>query len=89
MNSKKSIKELFALLEESINENLVNDDEYKEAIYRRNMKSNLIKTAYSKYEFDLLQEYLEIESEISSMQMEKAFIDGFSFAFQLVLDSLR
>lgn len=89
MVSKKSIKELFALLEESINKDLVNDDEYKEVIYRRNMKSDLIETSFSKDEFDLLQEYLEIESEISSIQMEKAFIGGFSFAFQLVLDSLR
>ena len=89
MVSKESIKELFALLEESINEDLVNDDEYKEAIYRRKMKSDLIETSYSKDEFDLLQEYLEIENEISSIEMEKAFIGGFSFAFQLVLDSLR
>lgn len=89
MVSKKSIKELFALLEESINKDLVNDEEYKEAISRRDIKSDLIETTYSKDEFDLLQEYLEIESKISSIQMEKAFIGGFSFAFQLVLDSLR
>ena len=89
MASKKSIKELFTLLEESINVELTNDERYKEAICRRNTKSELIETCFSKDEFDILQEYLEIKNEIESIQMEKAFESGFSIAFQLILDSLR
>ena len=89
MVEKKSIKDLFALLEESINEDIANDEEYKEAIYRRDIKLDLIEKSYSKEEFDLLQEYIEIKNELGSIQMEKAFISGFSFAIQLIMDSLQ
>ena len=88
MVEKKSIKDLFALLEESINKDIANDEEYKEAIYRRDIKLDLIEKSYSKEEFDLLQEYIEIKNELGSIQMEKAFISGFSFSIQLILDSL-
>ena len=88
MVEKKSIKDLFALLEESINEDIANDEEYKEAIYRRDIKLDLIEKSYSKEEFDLLREYIEIKNELGSIQVEKAFISGFSFAIQLIMDSL-
>ncbi len=88
MASKTSVRELFISFEESINEKIVKKEEYKAAMARRNEKSDLMKNCYSKEDFCLLQEYLEIENEISSIEMEEAFVNGFSIAVELLIDSL-
>ncbi len=38
--------------------------------------------------FDLITKALESQSEMSSVQMEEAFIEGFSLAVSLLLESL-
>ena len=89
MGEKKSIQELFTLLEESINNSILKNEKYKESISRRDKKSDLIETCFTKEESEILEEYLEIENEISIVKMEEAFVSGFSLAFQLIIDSLR
>ena len=88
MVDKKSVRELFKAIEEQFNFDLVELDRYKEVVNRRRDKSNLIENSVSKQDFDLIQEYLEIENEASSIEMEEAFVRGFSTAYQLLIDSL-
>lgn len=88
MVDKKSVRELFKAIEEQFNFDLVELDRYKEVVNRRKNKSDLIKNSISKQDFDLLQEYIEIENEASSIEMEEAFVRGFSTAYQLLIDSL-
>lgn len=88
MVDKKSVRELFKAIEEQFNFDLVELDRYKEVVNRRRNKSDLIKNSVSKQDFDLIQEYLEIENEASSIEMEEAFVRGFSTAYQLLIDSL-
>lgn len=88
MVDKKSVRELFKAIEEQFNFELVEVDKYKEIVNRRKNKSDLIENSISKQDFDLLQEYLEIENEASSIEMEEAFVKGFSTAYQLLIDSL-
>lgn len=88
MVDKKSVRELFKAIEEQFNFDLVELDRYKEVVNRRRNKSDLIENSISKQDFDLLQEYLEIENEASSIEMEEAFVKGFSTAYQLLIDSL-
>lgn len=88
MVDKKSVRELFNAIEEQFNIDLVQLDKYKEVVSRRRNKSNLIENSVSKQDFDLIQEYLEIENEASSIEMEEAFVKGFSTAYQLLIDSL-
>ena len=88
MVDKKSVRELFNAIEEQFNIDLVQLDKYKEVVSRRRNKSNLIENSVSKQDFDLKQEYLEIENEASSIEMEEAFVKGFSTAYQLLIDSL-
>lgn len=88
MVDKKSVRELFNAIEEQFNIDLVQLDKYKEIVSRRRNKSNLIENSVSKQDFDLIQEYLEIENEASSIEMEEAFVKGFSTAYQLLIDSL-
>jgi len=88
MVDKKSVRELFKAIEEQFNFDLVEVDRYKEVVNRRRNKSELIENSVSKQDFDLIQEYLEIENEASSIEMEEAFVKGFSTAYQLLIDSL-
>lgn len=88
MVDKKSVRELFKAIEEQFNFDLVELDKYKEVVNRRRNKSELIENSVSKQDFDLIQEYLEIENEASSIEMEEAFVKGFSTAYQLLIDSL-
>ena len=88
MADKKSVRELFKTIEEQFNFDLVELDKYKEVVNRRRNKSDLIENSVSKQDFDLIQEYLEIENEASSIEMEEAFVKGFSTAYQLLIDSL-
>ena len=85
---KKSVRELFKAIEEQFNFDLVELDRYKEVVNRRRNKSDFIENSVSKQDFDLIQEYLEIENEASSIEMEEAFVRGFSTAYQLLIDSL-
>lgn len=88
MVDKKSVRELFKAIEEQFNFDIVELDRYKEVVNRRRNKSDLIENSVSKQDFDLIQEYLEIENEASSIEMEEAFVRGFSTAYQLLIDSL-
>lgn len=88
MVDKKSVRELFKAIEDQFNFDLVELDRYKEVVNRRRNKSDLIENSVSKQDFDLIQEYLEIENEASSIEMEEAFVRGFSTAYQLLIDSL-
>ena len=88
MVDKKSVRELFKAIEEQFNFDLVELDRYKEVVNRRRNKSDFIEYSVSKQDFDLIQEYLEIENEASSIEMEEAFVRGFSTAYQLLIDSL-
>ncbi len=88
MVDKKSVRELFKALEEQFNFDLVALDKYKEVTSRRKKQSEIIENELSKQDFDLVQEYLELDNEVSSVEMEEAFVKGFSTAYQLLIDSL-
>lgn len=88
MVDKKSVRELFKALEEQFNFDLVELDRYKEVTGRRKKQSEIIENELSKQDFDLVQEYLELDNEVSSVEMEEAFVKGFSTAYQLLIDSL-
>ena len=89
MLDKKSVRELFKAFEETFNFELVEEESYKEATNRRKAKMDLIENSISKQDLDLLQEYIELENEVSSIEMEESFVKGFSTACQLIMDSLR
>ena len=89
MVGKKSVRELVKGIEESFNFELVENGKYKEATNRRKNKIDAIQNSVSKQDFDLLQEYIEIENEVSSIEMEEVFVKGFSVAMQLIVDSLQ
>lgn len=89
MKNKKSIRELYLTVETGLNDELVLMDSYKEIINRRNEKEELLEEQLTEINFKLFQEYVDIESEMQGLEMEEAFIRGFSIAYQLFVDSLQ
>lgn len=89
MKNKKSIRELYLSVETELNDNLVLMDSYKEIVNRRNEKEELLEYQLTETNFKLFQEYVDIESEMQGLEMEEAFISGFSIAYQLFVDSLQ
>lgn len=86
---KKAIRELYKGIEEDLSVELTNNKKYKEIVNRRRNKEEVIRTDLSNSEFELIQEYIEIENEASAVEMEEAFVKGFSIAYLLLIDSLR
>lgn len=89
MVDKKSVRELYDMIEESFNFELVKNEKYKEVVNRRSNKEDVVRNSVSGEDFSLIQEYIELENEASAIEMEEAFIKGFSTACQLIIDSLR
>ena len=88
MDDKKSIRELFKEIEESFNFDLAEKEHYKKSVASRRKKSDLLNNCLSQEDFDLLQEYLEEDNVVSEIEMEEAFVKGFSMAYKLLIDSL-
>lgn len=89
MKNKKSIRELYLSVETGLNDELVLMDSYKEIVNRRNEKEELLENQLTETNFKLFQEYVDIESEMQGLEMEEAFIRGFSIAYQLFIDSFK
>lgn len=89
MDDKKSVRELFKGIEENFNFELTGNGRYQEAANRRRNKIDFIQGSISKHDFDLLQEYIEIVNEVSAIELEEAFVKGFSMAYKLIIDSLK
>lgn len=89
MKDKKSIRELYLSVETKLNDDLVLMDSYKEIVNRRNEKEEFLENQLTETNFKLFQEYVDIESEMQGLEMEEAFIRGFSIAYQLFVDSLQ
>lgn len=89
MKNKKSIRNLYLSVETGLNDDLVLMDSYREIVNRRNEKEELLEKQLTEINFKLFQEYVDIESEMQGLEMEEAFIRGFSIAYQLFVDSLQ
>ena len=89
MDDRKSIRELFKDIEESFNFDLVEKANYKEAFARKKEKTKLLENCLSKENFDLFQEYIDKDNQLSSIEIEEAFVKGFSMAYKFLMDSLQ
>lgn len=89
MADKQNIRDLYLAIEEDFNMELVKFTSYKEIVKRRNEMEELLNTCLTESEYKLFDEYISIESEMESFEMQQAFIKGFSTAYKLLLDSLK
>ena len=88
MKDKKEIRKIYLSIEEEFNNELVVLDSYKEISTRIKEKEELLETCLTRNDFELFEEYLDIEVENTNLIMEESFIKGFSMAYKLLVDSL-
>jgi len=86
---KVSVRELFAIIDDDFSSEVTKCENYKEVKSRELAKRKVIESCLSKEDLDLIEEYLEIKNEIVSIEIEEAFVKGFSMAYQLLIDSIR
>lgn len=86
---KISIRELFATIDEDLSSEVIKKEKYKEAKNREYTKKAMLKSCLSEENLTLVEEYSEIKSELATIEIEEAFVKGFSIAYQLLIDSLR
>lgn len=89
MKDKKSIRKLYSAIEEQFSKEFISLESYKEIAKRRNKKEDIVKNCVSEDDFEVIQEYIEVKNEMTSLEVEEAFIKGFSMAYQLFIDSIR
>lgn len=89
MKNKKAVRKLYSSIEEEFSKEFVSLESYKEVAARRNKKEDVLKNSVSEEDFELIEEFVEIKNEITSLEVEEAFIKGFSIAYQLLIDSIR
>lgn len=85
----EAVRELYKMVEEKFNAELIKTDAYQEVCTRRKQKRELLETCLGKEEYAILKEYLDVYNEVVSVEMEEAFVKGFTLANQLLIDSLR
>lgn len=88
MKDKKEIRKIYLSIEENFNNELVELDSYKEISNRVKEKEELLETYLTRNDFELFEEYLDIEVETTNLIMEESFIKWFSMAYKLLVDSL-
>jgi len=86
---KVSIRELFKKIEENISSEVIENENYKEVKKREITEREMLESCLCREDLDLVEEYIEIQNEIATVEVEEAFVKGFSMAYQLLIDSIR
>ena len=89
MENKKAIRELYKLAQLDFGKELMDLETYKEVIERKRKNEELIKNCFKEDDLKIFQEYMNIQEELSAIEMEESFVKGYSLANKLFIDSLR
>lgn len=89
MKNKNSIKKLYLSLEQELNKDIASLEAYNALTKHREKKEKILERIITKKNTKIFDEYITIESEIEALEMQEAFIKGFSVAYQLLIDSLN
>lgn len=89
MKDKESISKLYLSLEQELNNDIASLEVYNTLTNHREKKEKILERILTKKNTKIFDEYITIESEIEVLEMQEAFIKGFSSAYKLLIDSLK
>lgn len=89
MNRNDAIRKLYKLVEEDVQKTIYCTDKYKEISNRRNIQEQLLEISVDESTFEVFEDYIDCENEMSILDVEESFVYGFSLAIRLMLDSLK
>ena len=89
MRNKKSIRNLYSALEETLDQEVAQTDGYKEILSKRGEASEIIENSLDDKDKEMIDQYVAAQNEMESFETEEYFVKGFSMACQLFFDALR
>lgn len=85
---KKSIRELYNLMQSKFSDEIIKEEKYKEIQNRYDIASEILETSLTKDEFSLHEDVLDLYTELLEFEVEEGFVKGFSLSNQLRDDSI-
>lgn len=89
MNNKKTIQKLYESLQEDLDKITSSSDEYKSLSEKLFKQYDLLTASLNPTDSEILEKYIETENELNTFEVSESFIQGFSLAIQLFIDSLK
>lgn len=89
MKNKNSIKIIYLNSEKELNNYIFSLNSYQNLVNQRAKVEKELEKLIDKNTYKIFDNYITIESEIEVLEMQEAFIKGFSVAYQLLIDSLN
>ena len=88
MKNKKSIRELYRLIQEDFTREITKTDKYKNASEKSYDLYNKVKNTMTDEEYDLFGDFVDSYTDQMVIEIEEYFVKGFSMANKLRDDSL-
>ena len=89
MKNKKSIRELYRLIQEDFSREIAKTNKYKNASEKAYDLYNQIKNTMTDEEYDLFADFVDSYTDQMVIEIEEYFVKGFSMANKLRDDSLK
>lgn len=71
-----------------VDNSMPNSHWYRKVVTKSSALQEKLKTLVDKNIFDLIDKEVEYQNEIASIEMECAYVGGFSFAISLILEAI-
>lgn len=88
MKNKKSIRELYRLIQEDFTREITKTNKYKNASKKSYDLYNQVKNTMTNEEYDLFGDFVDSYTDQMVIEIEEYFVKGFSMANKLRDDSL-
>ena len=88
MKNKKSIRELYCLIQEDFTREIIKTDKYKNASEKSYDLYNKVKNTMTDEEYDLFGDFVDSYTDQMVIEIEEYFVKGFSMANKFRDDSL-
>lgn len=87
--NKSKIEDLYDNLQETIVDDIENDDKIDTLWNEINEIDELLKNTISKEDYQIFDEYLSKEADLIDLERKKAFAYGYNLSNKLMIESMR
>ncbi len=87
--NKSKIEDLYDNLQETIVDDIENDDKIETLWNEINEIDELLKNTISKEDYQIFDEYLSKEADLIDLERKKAFAYGYNLSNKLMIEAMR
>ena len=88
MENKETIRQLYNLIQEDFNSEIVSKNEYKNVSKKSDDLLEELRKTITDKEYDILGDFIDSYTELAVIESEEYFVKGFSIANKLRDESL-